>query len=108
MPVPVVHRRMDAETRFTTENMKKEIGKALRNLKAIQNKLTVSSSIKDKETSSIFSFLKEAEVVTVNCVEASHLFKAKPSVTDDFHSHAKNLELCIEDIEVGIERLSGN
>ena len=30
----------------------------------------------------------------------------KPSVTDNFHSHAQNLELCIEDMEVGVERLS--
>lgn len=47
--------------------MKKEIGKALKNMKAIQNKLTVSSSIKDKDTSSIFSFLGEAEELVRIC-----------------------------------------
>jgi len=64
----VIHRRSDAETGFTFEvrkylacrkNMKTAIRKALRNLKAIQNKFTVSSSNKDKETSSIISFLKK-------------------------------------------------
>ncbi|KAG5018102.1 hypothetical protein JHK87_013957 [Glycine soja] len=34
------------------------------------------------------------------------LISSKPSSTENFQSHVQSLELCIEDIEVGVERLS--
>ena len=34
------------------------------------------------------------------------LIGSKPSSTENFQSHVQNLELCIQDIEVGVERLS--
>ncbi|KAG5033683.1 hypothetical protein JHK87_008593 [Glycine soja] len=159
----VIRRKRDAETGFTTEGgkylacrkkMKRAIAKALRDLKAIQNKFTVSSSNKDEETSSMLSFLKEAEMVTMSSFESLLIFiigpkgqlkqsrwsvisklvqpkriscdsevsdtnkfkmvdkvlklliGSKPSSTENFQSHVQNLELCIQDIEVGVERLS--
>nr|KYP39178.1 hypothetical protein KK1_039511 [Cajanus cajan] len=150
----VIRRRRDAETGFTIESgkylacrqkMKKAIGKAL---------FTVSSLNKDKETFSMLSILKEAELITMSQLESlltfligpksqlkqsrwsvisklvqpkriscesevsdsnefemvdtvlKLLISSKPSSIENFQSHVQNLELCIEDIEVGVERLS--
>uniref|UniRef100_K7KSG3 Uncharacterized protein n=1 Tax=Glycine max TaxID=3847 RepID=K7KSG3_SOYBN len=122
--VSVIRRKRDAETGFTNEG-----GKYLAY----------------KETFSMLSFLKEAEVVTRSSLESvlcfitgpisqlklssqseylcdsevsdTNLFEmvdtvlkllisSKPSSTENFQSHVQSLELCIEDIEVGVERLS--
>ncbi|KAJ1387936.1 hypothetical protein SESBI_39562 [Sesbania bispinosa] len=141
------------------KKMMKTIGKALDNLKAINNEFTVSSSNREKETNSMLSILKEAEAVTVNSLESLLLFiigskgqlkqsrwsvisnlmqpkriycdseesetnefkkvdavlqfliSSKPSSNENFQNHMQNLELCIEDIEIGVieigvERLS--
>ncbi|KAJ1397684.1 hypothetical protein SESBI_31619 [Sesbania bispinosa] len=159
----VIRRKRDAANGITIEGgkylayrkkMKKTIGKALENLKAIKNEFTVSSSNKDKETNSMLSILKEAEAVTVSSLESLLLFvigskgqlkesrwsvisklmqpkriycdseesetnefkkvdavlqfliSSKPSSNENFQNHMQNLELCIEDIEIGVERLS--
>ncbi|KAL2346114.1 hypothetical protein Fmac_000114 [Flemingia macrophylla] len=75
----VFRRRRDSETVFIIEGgkylacrkkMKKAIGKALRDLKAIKNEFAVSSSNKDKDTFSMLSILKEAEGVTLSSLES--------------------------------------
>ncbi|KAJ1397677.1 hypothetical protein SESBI_31612 [Sesbania bispinosa] len=159
----VIRRKRDAADGITIEGgkylayrkkMKKTIGKALENLKAIKNEFTVSSLNIDKETYSMLSILKEAEAVTVSSLESLLLFiigpkgqfnqsrwsmiskliqpkriycdskesetnefekvdavlqfliSSKPSSNENFQNHMQNLELCIEDIEIGVERLS--
>nr|KYP39181.1 hypothetical protein KK1_039514 [Cajanus cajan] len=154
----VIRRRRDAETGFTIEGgkylacrnkMKKAIGNALRDLRAIKNEFTVSSLNKGKENFSMLSILKEAEVVTMSSLESLLIFligpksqlkqsrwsvisklvqpkriscesqvsdtnefemvdtilklliSSKPSSIKNFQSH-----VCIEGVEVGVERLS--
>ncbi|KAK7312327.1 hypothetical protein VNO77_36107 [Canavalia gladiata] len=161
--VQSVIRRKGADTEFTIEggkylasrkNMKKEIQKALGNLKGKRNELMASSSNKDKATLSILGILKEAEAVTVRSLESLLLFVSdmrgqskqnrwsiisklmqparvtcdsqesatnefvkvdaalqslichKPLSVENVHSHMENLEICIEDLQVGVEHLS--
>ncbi|XP_061352410.1 uncharacterized protein LOC133297311 [Gastrolobium bilobum] len=58
--------------------MKKAIRMALGNLKGMKNELIVPSSKKEKETLSMFSILKEVEVVTVSSFEYLLLFITGP------------------------------
>ncbi|XP_027357009.1 uncharacterized protein LOC113866330 [Abrus precatorius] len=83
----VIRRRRTAEAGLTIESgkymacrkkMKKAIGKALRNLKAMKNEFSVSSSNKEKETFSMLSILKEAQVVTMRSLESLLLFITGP------------------------------
>ncbi|XP_004507467.1 uncharacterized protein [Cicer arietinum] len=159
-----VIRRRGNETEFTIEgvkylalrkNMKKQIRKALVNLKAMKNELVASSS-KNKENNSspIFEFLKEAEAITLCSLEHLLLFiydpkghsknsrwsaisklmqpkrtvcdsqesdtnefekvdatlqsliSHKPSSTENLQSDMENLEMCIQDLEIGVEHIS--
>lgn len=79
----VIRRRKGNGTVFTIEGgkylasrnkLKKAIEKALRNLKAIKSVFTVYTSIKDDNTSSMLSVLKEAEEVTARSLESLLLF----------------------------------
>ncbi|KAK2435381.1 hypothetical protein QL285_020445 [Trifolium repens] len=123
------------------KNMKKQIRKALVNLKSMKNELIVSSS-------PMLGFLKEAEAVTLCSLEHLLLFISDPkgnskhsrwsaisklmhsnravcdshesetnefekmdaalksSSTENFQSHMENLEMCIQDLEIGVEQIS--
>ncbi|WJX45351.1 hypothetical protein P8452_32236 [Trifolium repens] len=123
------------------KNMKKQIRKALVNLKSMKNELIVSSS-------PMLGFLKEAETVTLCSLEHLLLFISDPkgnskhsrwsaisklmhskravcdshesetnefekvdaalksSSSENFQSHMENLELCIQDLEIGVEQIS--
>jgi hypothetical protein len=58
--------------------------------------LAVSKSLKALETN---EFQKVDTVL-------QFLLSSKPSSAENFHCHVQNLELCIEDIENGVELLS--
>nr|KYP66099.1 hypothetical protein KK1_012383 [Cajanus cajan] len=153
----VIRRRKGNETGFMVEGvkylalrkkMKKQIQKALQNMKSV----LIASS--ENDNTSILSFLKEAEVVTLSSLEHLLLFisgskghskhsrwsaisklvhpkrvvcdsqesnsnefqkvdaalqsliRHKPSSLENFHSHVENLELCIQDLEIGLDHLS--
>ncbi|GAU47460.1 hypothetical protein TSUD_90270 [Trifolium subterraneum] len=124
------------------KNMKKQIRKALVNLKPMKNDLFASSS-------PMLGFLKEAEEVTLCSLEHLLLFISDPkghpnnrrwsaisklmhskraavcdshvsetnefervdaalksSSTENFQSHMENLEMCIQDLEIGVEQIS--
>lgn len=150
--VSVIRRKKNNEIGFTIEGakylvvrkkMKKQIRKALENLKQ-----------KDKNTSPMLSFLNEAEAITLSSLEQMLLFisgpkghskhsrwsaisklmqpkrvmcdsqesntnefekvdaalqsliSLKPSSIENFESHMENLELCIQDLEIGVDQLS--
>lgn len=151
----VIRRRRGNETGFTVEGvkylalrkkMKKQIRKALENLKAMRNESMASSS-------PMIGFFKEAEAVTLSTLEHLLLFIShtkghskqsrwsaisklvqpkrtvcdsqesefekvdaalkslishnnKPSSPEIFQSHMENLEMCIQDLEIGVEQLS--
>ncbi|KAK7264279.1 hypothetical protein RJT34_31886 [Clitoria ternatea] len=88
--IHVVHsviRRKGADNEFPVEcgkylasrkKMKKEIQKALGNLKGIKNDSMVSSSNKDHEALPILDILKEAEAVTMRLLESFLLFVSDP------------------------------
>ncbi|XP_027355386.1 uncharacterized protein LOC113865187 [Abrus precatorius] len=74
----VIRRKRGTETEFVVEGvkylalrkkMKKQIQKGLENLKAMKNELIPSSSIKDNKPSSMLSFLKEAQAITLSSLE---------------------------------------
>ncbi|CAL5212393.1 unnamed protein product [Lathyrus oleraceus] len=158
----IIRRKRGIETGFKVEfvkymalrkNMKKQIRKALVNLKAI--KLIASSSInKDNNASPMLGFLKEAETITISSLEHLLLFICDPkghsnnrrwttisnlmhskrvvcdsqdsdtnefekvdqallslishksSSTENFQSHLEDLEMCIQDLEIGVEQIS--
>ncbi|WJX45356.1 hypothetical protein P8452_32241 [Trifolium repens] len=123
------------------KNMKKQIRKALVNLKSMKNELIVSSS-------PMLGFLNEAETVTLCSLEHLLLFISDPkgnskhsrwstisklmpskravcdfhesetnefqkvdaalksSSSENFQSHMENLEMCIQDLEIGVEQIS--
>ncbi|XP_045824980.1 uncharacterized protein LOC123917334 [Trifolium pratense] len=123
------------------KNMKKQIRKALINLKSMKNDLIASSSPK-------LRFLEEAEAVTLCSLEhlllfisdqkghskhgrwsaISKLMHSKRAVCDshesetnefekvdaalqcssseNIQSHMENLEMCIQDLEIGVEQIS--
>ncbi|WJX51424.1 hypothetical protein P8452_37624 [Trifolium repens] len=123
------------------KNMKKQIRKALVNLKSMKNELIASSS-------PMLGFLKEAEAVTLCSLEHLLLFITNPkghsnnrrwsaisklmhskravcdshesetnefekvdaalksSSSENFQSHVENLEMCIQDLEIGVEQIS--
>ena len=135
--------------------MKKAIRSALDNLKGLKNDIASSSS-KDNNSSSMLSFLREADAVTLSSLEYLLLFISdpkghskrirwsvvsklmqpkrvtcdsqesdtnefekveaalqclishKPSSTENFQCYMENLEICIQDLEVGVEHLSRN
>ncbi|XP_058759020.1 uncharacterized protein LOC131632252 [Vicia villosa] len=157
-----IRRKRGVETGFKVEgvkymalrkNMKKQIRKALANLKAM--KLIASSSInKDNNSSPMLGFLKEAETITITSLEHLLLFISDPkgqsknrrwsaisklihskrvvcdsqdsntnefekvdasllslisnksSSTENFQSHMEDLEMCIQDLEIGVEQIS--
>ncbi|KAI9119960.1 hypothetical protein K1719_008929 [Acacia pycnantha] len=104
------------------KNVKKAIRNALRDIKGVRNSLTVSSAAKEND---MLSMLKEAESVTVStlesllyfisdpkgrskqsrCFEVCHQSK-KHASTDNLQRDLERLEMCIEDLEVGVECLS--
>ncbi|XP_058759015.1 uncharacterized protein LOC131632249 [Vicia villosa] len=158
----VIRRKRGIETAFKVEcvkymalrkNMKKQIRKALANLKA--TKLIASSSNnKDNNSSPMLGFLKEAETITITSLEHLLLFICNPkghsnnrrwsaisklmhskrvvcdsqnsdtnefekvdaallslishksSSTENFQSHLEDLEMCIQDLETGVEQIS--
>ncbi|XP_058750507.1 uncharacterized protein LOC131623513 [Vicia villosa] len=158
----VIRRKRGIETGFKVEcvkymalrkNMKKQIRKALANLKA--TKLIASSSNnKDNNSSPMLGFLKEAETITITSLEHLLLFICNPkghsnnrrwsaisklmhskrvvcdsqnsdtnefekvdaallslishksSSTENFQSHLEDLEMCIQDLETGVEQIS--
>ncbi|AES89149.1 hypothetical protein MtrunA17_Chr4g0035231 [Medicago truncatula] len=160
----VIRRKRGIETGFTVEgvkymafrkNMKKQIRKALVNLKTMKNESIDSSSNKDNNSSPMFGLLKEAEAVTLYSLEHLLLFISDPkghskhsrwsiisklmhskravsdsqesdtnefekvdsallslishnktSSADNFQSHMENLEICIQDLEIGVEHIS--
>ncbi|XP_045824976.1 uncharacterized protein LOC123917331 [Trifolium pratense] len=123
------------------KNMKKQIRKALVNLKSLKNELIASSS-------PMLGFLNEAEAVTLCSLEHLLLFISDPkghskhsrwsaisklmhskravcdshesetnefekvdaalksSSTEKFQSDLENLEMCIQDLEIGVEQIS--
>ncbi|XP_058759037.1 uncharacterized protein LOC131632272 [Vicia villosa] len=148
-------RRRGNETGFTVEvakymalrkSMKKQIRKALVNLKSMKNK--------ENNSSPMLQSLKEAESITLNSLEhlllfisdpkgqskngrwsaisklmhpkrvvcnslesdtnefekvdavLQHLISNKLSCTENVQSQLENLEMCIQDLEVGVERMS--
>ncbi|WVZ01776.1 hypothetical protein V8G54_022582 [Vigna mungo] len=147
--VSVMRRKKGNETGFAVESVKylamrkkikKQIQKALQNLKH-----------KDNNTSPMLSFLDEAEAITMSSLESLLLFISapkehsrwseisklvrpkrvicdsqesainefekvdavlkslsshKPSSAENFQSHMENLELCIQDLEIGVDHLS--
>ncbi|XP_057456425.1 uncharacterized protein LOC130747492 [Lotus japonicus] len=156
-------RRRGNEMRFAVEGgkylalrkkMKKQMRKALENLKAMKDELKASSSNKDNSSSPMFGFLKEAEAVTLSSLECVLLFISeakglsrnrrwsaisnfmlpkiavcdtqesntnefekldvslqslishKASSTENFQRDVENLEMCIQDLEIGVENLS--
>ncbi|KAK7312329.1 hypothetical protein VNO77_36109 [Canavalia gladiata] len=157
----VIRRKRGNETGFAVEGvkylalrkkMKKQIRKALQNLKATKNEL-IASSNKDSNASPMLSFLKEADVITLSSLEHLLLFISDPkglskqsrwsaisklmhpkrevcdsqentnefenvdaalqslighktSSIENFRSHMENLEMCIQDLEIGVEHLS--
>ncbi|CAL5212397.1 unnamed protein product [Lathyrus oleraceus] len=159
----VIRRKRGIETGFKVEcvkymalrkNMKKQIRKALVNLKAI--KLIASSSINNNENNSwtMFRILKEAETVSISSLEHLLLFICDPKghsnnrrwsaisklmhskrvvcdsqeldtnefekvdaallslishkslSTENHQSHMEDLEMCIQDLEMGVEQIS--
>ncbi|XP_058750548.1 uncharacterized protein LOC131623551 [Vicia villosa] len=159
-----VIRRRGNDTRFKVEgekymalrkNIKKQIRKALLNLKAMKHELMASSSNnKNHNSSTMFGILKEAELVTLCSLEHLLLFISDPkgctkyrrwstisklmhskravcdslesepnefkkvesylqsliiyesSSTETFQSHMEDLEICIQDLEIGVEQIS--
>ncbi|XP_058759012.1 uncharacterized protein LOC131632245 [Vicia villosa] len=157
-------RRRGNETGFTVEgakymafrkNMKKQIRKALVNLKSMKNELISSSSNnKENNSSPMLQSLKEAEAVTLSSLEHLLLFISDPkghakngrwsvisklmhskrvvcdsqesdtnefemvdaalqslisnkfSCTKNVQSQLENLEMCIQDLEIEVERMS--
>ncbi|KAL5055487.1 hypothetical protein RYX36_036169 [Vicia faba] len=158
----LIRRKRGIETGFKAEglkymalrkNMKKQIRKALVNLKA--NKLIASSSNnQDNNSSPMLGFLKEAETVTISSLEHLLLFICNPKghsnnrrwsaismlmhskrvvcdsqdsdtnefekvdaallsvishksiPTENFQSYLEDLEICIQDLEIGVEQIS--
>ncbi|KAK7341467.1 hypothetical protein VNO80_24397 [Phaseolus coccineus] len=149
----VIRRKKGHETGFSVESVKylamrktikKQIRKALQNLKHKDN----------NSTSPMLSFLNEAEAITLSSLENLLLFISgpkgrsknsrwsaisklvqpkrvicdsqestinefekvdaalqslishKPSSVENFQSHMENLELCIQDLEIGVDHLS--
>ncbi|XP_058750466.1 uncharacterized protein LOC131623476 [Vicia villosa] len=157
-------RRRGNETGFTVEgakymalrkSMKKQIRKALVNLKSMKNELISSSSNnKENNSSPMLQSLKEAESITLNSLEHLLLFISDPkgqskngrwsaisklmhskrvvcdfqesdtnefakvdaalqplisnklTCTENVQSQLENLEMCIQDLEIGVERMS--
>lgn len=138
------------------KKMKKQMRKALENLKAMKDELKASSSNKDNSSSPMFGFLKEAEaeadpLSSLECVllfiseakglsrnrrwsaisnfmlpkiavcdtqesntnefekldvSLQSLISHKASSTENFQRDVENLEMCIQDLEIGVENLS--
>ncbi|KAH1244096.1 hypothetical protein GmHk_06G014804 [Glycine max] len=71
----------------------------------------ITGPISQLKLSSQSEYLCDSEVSDTNLFEMVDtvlklLISSKPSSTENFQSHVQSLELCIEDIEVGVERLS--
>ncbi|XP_004507466.1 uncharacterized protein [Cicer arietinum] len=136
------------------KNVKKQIRKALANLKAMKNEFMASSTKKDNNSSPMLGFLKETEAVTLSSLEklleftsdpkghSKHrrwsaisklmnpkravcdsqesdtnefekvdttlqsLISHKSSSTENFQNDMENLEMCIQDLEIGVEHIS--
>ncbi|KAI9120000.1 hypothetical protein K1719_008969 [Acacia pycnantha] len=89
------------------KNVKKAIQIALRDIKGIRNDLIVSSAAREND---MLSMLKEEESVTVSTIESFLCFISDPKERSKqsrcVQVDLENLEMCIEDLEIGVECLS--
>ncbi|XVE67276.1 hypothetical protein DITRI_Ditri08aG0147600 [Diplodiscus trichospermus] len=104
--------------------MKKAICKALKNPKQMEAKFNTSSFNKDGENGTVISILREVEAVTISVLESLLSFISGPeeesklsrwSLVSKLMHHKRNVEnvqkelqnseLCIQDLEGGVESL---
>ncbi|MED6183472.1 hypothetical protein PIB30_038151 [Stylosanthes scabra] len=72
----------------------------------IASRKQIKKAIIQKALTNLKGFKKDHTVASSSNAALKTLMNHKPSSVENLHSHMENLELCIQDLEAGVERLS--